>query len=79
MSKTAELDKKDVESLVIADVIDLTNGCFDVTFESDDSGTHIQVALENHEDAPKIVKHFSTNTLGYKVLVLKVPRGYLGI
>ena len=73
------LRKKDIQSLVIADVVDLTDGPFNVSFESDDGGTHIQVSIEKHKDASKIVKHFSKNNLGYTVLVLKVPQGYLDL
>ena len=71
------MNKRDIESLIIADVIDLTEGAFDVNFESDDGGTHIQIAIEKHEDAASIVSHFSINAFGYRILVLKVPTGYL--
>ena len=77
--KTPELRKRDIENLVIADVIEITEGAFDVSFESDDSGTHIQVSIEKHDDAHKLTKHFLINQLGYRVLVLKVPPGYLDI
>lgn len=72
-----DMNHRDIESLIIADVIDLTDGAFDVTFESDDCGTHIQIAVEKHEDAGTIVTHFSINAFGYNILVLKVPEGYL--
>ena len=75
----ATLNKKDILSLIISDVVDLTDGPFDVTFESDDGGTHIQVAIECHKDAQKIVERFKTNAHGYRVLVLKVPDGYLDL
>ena len=72
-----ELSKKDIESLVIADVVELTDGNFKVSFESDGGGTHIQVAIENHDDASKLSNRFMTNDLGYRVIILKVPQGYL--
>jgi hypothetical protein len=72
-----ELRKKDIESLVIADVVELTDGNFKVSFESDGGGTHIQVAIENHDDAHKISSRFMINDLGYRVIILKVPQGYL--
>tara|TARA_R110001583_G_scaffold31043_8_gene106605 strand:+ start:3613 stop:3855 length:243 start_codon:yes stop_codon:yes gene_type:complete len=77
--KNPELAKRDIENLVIADVIEITDGAFDVSFESDDGGTHIQVAIEKHSDAPKLSSHFNRNDLelGYRVLILKVPIGYL--
>ena len=77
--KTPELRKRDIENLVIADVIEMTEGAFDVSFESDDGGTHIQVSIEKHDDAQKLTKHFLINQLGYRVLVLKVPPGYLDL
>jgi len=75
--KDPELTKRDIENLVIADVIELTDGAFDVSFESDDGGTHVQIAIEKHSDAPKLSNHFNRNDLGYRVLILKVPSGYL--
>lgn len=75
--KDPELTKRDIENLVIADVIELTDGAFDVSFESDDGGTHIQVAIEKHSDAAKLSSHFNRSDLGYRVLILKVPSGYL--
>ncbi len=81
MSKSddGDLRKKDILNLVIADVVDLTDGPFDVTFASDDGGTHIQIAIEHHEDAQKIVERFKTSMHGYRALVLKVPAGYLDL
>ena len=64
---------------MIADVVELTEGNFQVTFESDDGGTHIQVAIEKHQDGPSLTSHFSISQLGYRVLVLKVPPGYLDL
>ena len=74
-----ELRKKDIESLVIADVVELTDGNFKVSFESDGGGTHIQVAIENHGDAPTLSKHFSLQKYSYRVIILKVPSGYLDL
>ena len=74
-----DLNKKDILSLIISDVVDLTDGPFDVTFESDDGGTHIQVAIECHDDAQKITTHFNVGTHGYRILILKVPPGYLDL
>ena len=79
MIKNPELRKRDIENLVIADVIEFTEGNFQVTFESDDGGMHVQVAIEQHDDAQKLTKHFTLNTHGYRVLILKVPPGYLDL
>jgi len=78
-SEDSDLMKKDILNLVIADVVDLTDGPFDVTFASDDGGTHIQIAIEHHEDGQKIVERFKTSMHGYRVIVLKVPEGYLDL
>ena len=74
-----ELRKKDILDLVISDVVDLTDGPFDVTFTSNDGGSHIQIAIEHHGDSQKIVESFKTSVHGYRVLVLKVPTGYLDV
>lgn len=74
-----DLSNKDILDLVIADVVDLTDGPFDVIFTSDDGGTHIQVSIEHHKDAQKIIKYLNIDIHGYRVLILKVPDGYLDL
>ena len=78
-STVSDLRKKDVLDLVISDVVDLTDGPFEVTFASDGGGTHVQIAIEHHEDSQKIVEHFKTSAQGYRAIVLKVPSGYLDL
>ena len=75
----SELSKKDILNLVISDVVDLTDGPFDVAFASDDGGTHIQISIEHHEDAQHIIASIKTTIHGYNVLILKVPDGYLDL
>ena len=79
LMKIPELRKRDITNLVIADVIEFTEGAFDVTYASDDGGTHIQISIENHCDASKLSNHFMKSSLGYRVLILKVPPGYLDV
>ena len=78
-SNSESVDKKDLINLVISDVVDLTDGPFDVAFASDGGGTHIQVSIEHHKDAPKIVDKFKASFMSYRLLVLKVPSGYLDV
>ena len=79
MKSKSPLSKTEIKCLVIADVIDLTDGKFEVTFESDDGGNHVQVAIEKHDDAQALIDHFIINKLGHRVLILKVPPGYLDL
>tara|TARA_R110001583_G_scaffold12088_5_gene53844 strand:- start:2349 stop:2582 length:234 start_codon:yes stop_codon:yes gene_type:complete len=71
------LNKKDVISLVMSDVADHTEGRFSVDFVSDGGGNHIEIRVENHEDAPGVLKVFFPKFHGYRVLVLKVPKDYI--
>ena len=75
----SELSKKDILNLIISDVVDLTDGPFDVAFASDDGGTHIQISIEHHEDAQHIIASIKTTIHGYRVLILKVSGGYLDL
>ena len=71
------MNKKDIVSLIMSDVADLTEGRFSVDFASDDGGHHIEIRVESPNDASGILKVFFPKFHGHRVLVLKVPKGYI--
>ncbi len=68
---------KDLVEVIKSDVIDLTDGPFDVDVESDDGGTHITVSVEFHKDAKEIMTRMIEDYEGYRILVKLVPDGYV--
>jgi hypothetical protein len=69
--------KDDLISLIMSDLVDLTEDSFNVIQASDDSGNHIEVQVENHDDASKIRKFFDKTGYQKRIIILKVPPGYL--
>ena len=68
---------KDVVELIRIDMPDYTEGAFDVAVESDDSGTHIVIRVDLHDNASEILSSFSKRFDDNRVLVMKVPKGSL--
>ena len=68
---------KDVVELIRVDMPDHTDGAFDVLIQSDDGGTHITICVEHHEDAHYVMKAFSKRFKDRRILVMKVPEGFL--
>lgn len=61
----------------MSDLVDLTEDPFNVIQASDDSGNHIEVQIENHSDAGKIRKFFDKTYQEKRIIILKVPPGFL--
>jgi hypothetical protein len=68
---------KDLVEVIKSDVVDLTDGPFDVDTESDDGGTHIVISLEFHEDARDIMRRMIDEHGEKRILVKLVPEGYI--
>ena len=68
---------KDIIELIKVDMPDHTEGAFEVGIASDGAGSHIQISIEDHRDSGKILKTFMDRYKEHRVLVLKVPRGFL--
>ena len=45
--------------------------------KSDDGGTHIVIAIDNHKNSNKILDVFSSRFNDSRVIVMKVPEGSL--
>ncbi len=68
---------KDLVEVIKSDVVDLTDGPFEVDIESDDGGTHIVISLEFHEDARGIMRRMLDEHGRKRILVKLVPEGYI--
>jgi hypothetical protein len=69
---------KDIVELVRVDMPDYTEGAFDVMIKSDDGGSHITIYIEDHTNSQKILNEFSHRFKDSRIIVAKVPEGYLG-
>ena len=61
----------------MSDLTDLTEDSFNVIQASDDLGNHIEVQIENHDDTKKIRKFFDKTYYQKRIIILKVPPGFL--
>lgn len=68
---------KDVIELIKVDMPDYTDGAFEVGIAADGAGNHIQISIEDHSNSHKILKTFIDRFKEHRVVVLKVPLGYL--
>lgn len=68
---------KDIIELIRVDMPDYTEGPFDIEIASDGGGNHIQISVEEHKDSLNILKTFIDRYKDQRILVLRVPRGYL--
>jgi len=71
------LRREDVVELIKVDLPDHTDGAFDVKIESDDGGTHITILIEDHTNSQQILKAFGDRFSDQRIIVAKVPEGYL--
>jgi len=71
------LRREDVIELIRVDLPDYTEGAFDVKTASDDGGTHITILIEDHTNAQQILRSFGDRFRGHRIIVVKVPVGYL--
>ena len=69
--------REDVVELIRVDLPDYTEGAFDVDIKSDDGGSHIVISVEDHTDSQRILREFSDRFSEQRIIVLKVPEGYL--
>ena len=74
---SVHLRKKDAVELIKTDMSDYTDLPYLVEITSDDGGTMIQITVEDHENSSKILRDFSSQYQGHRLVVLKVPEGYL--
>ncbi len=68
---------KDIIELIMVDMPDHTEGAFDVRIESDDGGTHIVIAIDDHKNSHEILDTFSSRFNDSRIIVMKVPEGSL--
>ena len=68
---------KDIIELIRVDMPDHTDGPFDIEIQSDDGGHHIAIIIENHDDAGKILSAFFNRFKEKRIIVMKVPEGFL--
>ena len=69
--------REDVVELIRVDMPDHTEGAFDVRIESDDGGSHIVIAIEDHSNSHEILNAFTGRFRDQRVILLKVPDGSL--
>ena len=69
--------REDVVELIRVDLPDHTEGAFDVKIASDDGGTHITILIEDHTNAQQILRFFGERFKDQRIIVAKVPEGYL--
>ena len=74
---TISLRKRDAIELIKADLPEYTSAPFFVEITSDDGGALIQITVEDHKNAPKILDDFSSQYKSHRLVVLKVPEGYI--
>ena len=67
----------DVIELIRVDMPDHTEGAFDVRIESDDGGSHIVIAIEDHTESSQIMDTFTNRFDDQRILILMVPSGSL--
>ena len=67
----------DVVELIRVDMPDYTEGAFDIRLESDDGGTHVVIAIEDHTRSYDILGTFGKRFNDQRIIVLKVPAGSL--
>ena len=58
-------------------MVDLTDGPFDVRLASDGGGNHIEIQIEKHADAEKVREFLNKTYSQRRIIILKVPSGYL--
>ena len=75
--KKQALNKKDLISLLMTEVTELTESRFHVCWASDDSGNHIEIQLENHDDSTKVRKFIDKNYSSHRIIIVKIPQGFL--
>jgi len=68
---------KDIAELIRCDLLDLTEGAFDVQIKSDDAGYHLAVYLESHEDAGSVRKALDNDYKSTRIVIVKIPEGTL--
>ena len=68
---------KDIAELIRCDLLDLTEGAFDVAIKSDDAGYHIVVSIETHEDSQKIREELDLSYRDTRIVIMLVPKGTL--
>ena len=73
------MNKEDAINKIIAHLVDLTDGAFNVYFDSDGCGSHFMIDIEDHTNSQEIVRFFSNmrKELGYHLVVRKVPKGFI--
>ena len=69
--------REDAVELIRVDLPDHTLGAFDVKIESDDGGAHITIYIEDHSNSQKILRAFSERFNDHRIIVAKVPEGFL--
>ena len=75
--KKPPINKKDLISLMMSDVAELTEGRFLVVWSSDDGGNHIEIQLESHDDSAKVRNFIDKNYCSRRIIIMNVPEGFL--
>ncbi len=76
-----KVSKEDIKKELMSILAEHWEGAFTVNFWADDGGDHVQAVVE-YEDTSKqlpesFVKHIPLRHMGWRVVILKVPIGYL--
>ena len=80
LRRTAKADKKTATKELMAYLIDVTDERFHVKFSDDDGGSHITAIIErDEEDKPSYKKRIPSPFMGWRSVMLFVPRGYIGV
>ncbi len=81
--KDEKASQEDARKALMEYIADIWLDRFTVTFHSDDGGQMIQAVLE-FEDTDEIMdtelrSKFPAKWMGWRMVVLKVPRGHIGV
>lgn len=73
--------KKEAIAQLYKEAVEWTDNKFIVTHESDDGGAHIALYIERNSDDTTGLKGRPpfNNFMGWRVLFINVPEGYLGV
>ena len=75
--------KEEAHKALMEHIADIWQGAFAVTFPSDGGGVHIQAILEfedtNVRMPDELRSKFPAKWMGWRMVVLKVPRGHIDV
>jgi len=73
-------DKAETREALMRAAVEITDNRFTVAFENDDTGNHICLYIErNPDDTRGFAEHGPERLMGWRILHMNVPSGYIPI